>query len=45
MKDAGCQATPEVIQTWNEVHHLFQSVQGERREKLQQVAGEGNCAG
>ncbi len=38
MKDVGSQATPEVIQTWNEVHQLFQTFKGERREKLQQVA-------
>jgi hypothetical protein len=38
VKDVGSQATPEVIQTWNEVQELFQSFKGERRERLQQVA-------
>jgi hypothetical protein len=38
VKDVGSQATPEVIQTWHEVQELFQSFQGERRERLQQVA-------
>ena len=38
MKDVGSQATPEVIQTWNEAHQLFQSFRGERKERLQQVA-------
>ena len=38
MKDVGSQATPEVIQTWDEVYELFQKCTGERRERLQQVA-------
>lgn len=38
MKEVGSQATPEVIQTWVEVYQLFRACQGERREKLQQVA-------
>jgi hypothetical protein len=38
MKAVGSQGTPEVIQTWNEVHQLFQSFTGDRRERLQQVA-------
>jgi predicted ArsR family transcriptional regulator len=38
LKAVGSQATPEVIQTWQEVHQLFQSVKGERKERLQQVA-------
>ena len=38
MKAVGSQATPEVIQTWIEVHKLFQECNGERRERLQQVA-------
>ena len=38
MKDVGSQATPEVIETWTEVYQLFQSLRGERAERLQQVA-------
>ena len=38
MKEVGSQATPEVIQSWVEVHQLFVQFKGERREKLQQVA-------
>lgn len=38
MKAVGSQATDEVIQTWVDVHQLFQEYRGERREKLQQVA-------
>lgn len=38
MKAVGTQATLEVIQTWQEVHQLFQKLEGERRERLQQVA-------
>jgi hypothetical protein len=34
----GSQATPEVIESWNEVYQLFQQFEGERRERLQQVA-------
>ena len=38
MKAVGSRATPEVIQTWVEVYELFQQFEGERRERLQQVA-------
>ncbi len=38
MKDVGSKATPEVIGSWVEVNRLFQGFNGDRREKLQQVA-------
>lgn len=38
MKDVGSAATPEVIETWSEVYQLFKGFNGERRERLQQVA-------
>ncbi len=38
MKAVGSQATPEVIETWEEVYQLFQQLNGERKERLQQVA-------
>ncbi len=38
MKAVGSQATPEVKETWKEVYQLFQQFDGERRERLQQVA-------
>ncbi len=38
MKAVGSQATPEVKETWEEVYRLFQHFDGERRERLQQVA-------
>ena len=39
VKDVGSKATPEVIATWVEVYRLFQQAEGERKERLQQVAG------
>ena len=38
MKAVGSQATPEVIKTWVEVYELYQEFDGERKERLQQVA-------
>ncbi|MEJ7578669.1 MAG: hypothetical protein WKF74_16855 [Pyrinomonadaceae bacterium] len=38
MKAVGSQATPEVKETWEEVYQLFQQFNGERKERLQQVA-------
>ncbi len=38
MKAVGSQATPEVKETWEEVYRLFQQSDGERKERLQQVA-------
>lgn len=38
MKDVGSQATPEVIESWNEVYQLYKELEGERRERLVQVA-------
>lgn len=38
MKAVGSQATPEVIESWAEVYDLFQTFNGERRERLEQVA-------
>ncbi len=38
MKAVGSQATPEVKEMWEEVHQLFQQFNGERKERLQQVA-------
>lgn len=38
MRDAGSQATPEVIATWVEVYRLFQELRGDRKERLEQIA-------
>ncbi len=38
MKAVGSQATTEVKETLEEVYRLFQHFDGERRERLQQVA-------
>ena len=38
MKAVGSQATREVIATWKEVYELLQQFNGERRERLHQVA-------
>ncbi len=38
IRGVGSRATPDVIETWEEVFQLYRTASGERRERLQQVA-------